>query len=643
MISKTRTLFIELLSQQMKTTLIAVIVAAFVIVVFVVPTISANLQGHQERLAYSVSNQVETVLEGAEEHLKLIAYDISANSKNYADLSTQLTGFVQSSNMFSTVYIANKESQITAIGLPSTQASSRQLFIGLDISFNRLWGGESQSRLTSWSNIFVSPITGNRVVALKMPINSTTLVAEFEINRLPEIVQRMSLGAQQVIILDAQANIIAHPDIEMSLQQINMGFDPLFTQRNDQVRGGQFSWQQVDYQASIVPMDGIPWQAAVIEPIVSFNALVRNTIIIWLSVTLLASLLTVYFSYRSAKQLSTPFEKLKQLTLDISAGSYKGSTITSKIQEVNLLSSQINTMANQVEQRERDYETLTLELEDRVKQRTAEYESTNTELSESVLQLETTMDQLVQAEKLASLGSLVAGIAHELNTPIGNSKVAVSSQRYIIDSFLKDFQAGKVTKSRLDSFLAEVSETTEMSYRNLERAKELIQSFKQVAVDQTSSQQRVFNLKQVIEEVVVTLGPTVRRLPVYIQLNIDSKITMDSKPGGLMQVLTNVITNAVNHGMDGRASIDINIRGERSSEREILLEISDNGIGMSADHVKRAFDPFFTTKLGKGGSGLGLNIVNRMVVDVLEGTVVLISSLDEGTTVRLVLPIKLES
>lgn len=641
MIKKTRTLFVELLWQQMTTTLIAIVVAAVVMAISVVPNISASLKQHQERLAYSVSSQVATVLEGAEEQLKLIAFEID-NRPFEADLSLHLDGFVQNSDTFGTVYVTNQQSQITEIGLPQIQAASRELFINLDISFNNLWQGELSSGLSGWSNIFVSPISGSQVVALKMPMGSSTLVAEFAIKRLPGIVQRMSLNTQEVIILDSQANVIAHPDPELSLQHINMGFDSLFTEHSDQARSGQFDWQKVNYQASIVPMNNMPWHVVVIEPTRTFNELTRTTLLVWLSVTILASILTVYFSLRAARQLSKPFEKLKQLTLDISAGSYKASTVNSRIQEVSLLSTQINNMASQVEQREQDYEALTMELENRVKQRTAAYVSTNNDLSESLLQLETTMDQLVQAEKLASLGSLVAGIAHELNTPIGNSKVAVSSQQHIIDSFNKNYQSGDMTKSSLERFLAELIETTEMSYRNLERAKELIQSFKQVAVDQTSSQQRVFRLKQVIEEVVVTLGPTMRSLPVKIKIDVDAGITLDSKPGELMQVLTNVISNAYTHGLDGKLKLDIVIRAQRLSDTDVLLEISDNGIGMTADHVRRAFDPFFTTKLGKGGSGLGLNIVNRMVVDALGGTVELISEVDIGTIVRIVLPLTLK-
>jgi signal transduction histidine kinase len=641
MTKKTRSLFVELLWQQMTTTLIAIVIAAVVMAVSVVPNISASLRQHQERLAFSVSSQVATVLEGAEEHLKLIAFDI-LNKHFGSDLSLHLDSFVQNSNMFGTVYVTNQQSQITEIGLPKIQTASRELFINLDISFNSLWQGEISSDKASWSNIFVSPISGSQVVALKMPIGTTTLVAEFAINRLPLIVQKMSLGTQEVIILDSQANIIAHPDPELSLQHFNMGFDSLFTQNSQQVRSGQFDWQEVSYQASIVPMSNMAWQVVVMEPASTFNELTRSTLLVWLLVTIVASIITVYFSFRSAMQLSKPFEKLKQLTLDISAGSYKASTVDSRIQEVNLLSTQINSMASQVEQREQDYEALTMELESRVKQRTAAYVSTNNDLSESLLQLETTMDQLVQAEKLASLGSLVAGIAHELNTPIGNSKVAVSSQQHIIKSFSKAFQQGKMTKSSLDSFIAELAETTEMSYRNLERAKELIQSFKQVAVDQTSSQQRVFKLKQVIEEVVVTLGPTMRLLPVHIDLKVDSEIAIDSKPGELMQVVTNVINNAFTHGLDGKSKLDIEICANQVSDINVLLQIKDNGIGMSADHVRRAFDPFFTTKLGRGGSGLGLNIVNRMVVDTLGGSVELTSEVNKGTTVSIVLPLKLK-
>jgi signal transduction histidine kinase len=295
-------------------------------------------------------------------------------------------------------------------------------------------------------------------------------------------------------------------------------------------------------------------------------------------------------------------------------------------------------MADQVKSREQELKELNVELEGRVEARTAELLTINDELTQSVMRLETTMEQLVQSEKLASLGSLVAGIAHELNTPIGNGKIAVSSQQDYIRDIRKADAANQLTRTMLDQFIDDIGSTAEMAFSNMERASELIRSFKQVAVDQTSSHQRTFNLATVVNEVLVTLRPTLKKSPVQVETHIPANIEMHSMPGPLAQILTNLINNSVFHGLGDKESLTIILTAELQ-QQSVRLKIEDTGVGMEDDTVKRAFDPFFTTKMGQGGSGLGLNIVHRMVKGILKGDIQLTSQPGQGTEFELTLPV----
>jgi len=333
---------------------------------------------------------------------------------------------------------------------------------------------------------------------------------------------------------------------------------------------------------------------------------------------------------------------LQSMTKKISSGTYDLTHIESAIEEYQAVSDAFLTMAEQIKTREKELTELNVQLEGRVEDRTSELLVINEELTNSVLRLETTMEQLVQSEKLASLGSLVAGIAHELNTPIGNAKIAVSSQLDYIRDVNIAIENNQLTKTRLNQFFEDIHSTADMAFRNMARATDLIRSFKQVAVDQTSSSLRTFNLATVINEVLVTLGPSIKRLPVKVEMQVPANIDMHSMPGSISQVLTNLINNAIFHGIEDKSKIIITLNAQVSNDR-VLLIVSDTGVGMPEENIRRAFDPFFTTKMGQGGSGLGLNIVHRMVTSMLKGNIELTSVRGEGTTVTLDLPLNINA
>jgi signal transduction histidine kinase len=251
-----------------------------------------------------------------------------------------------------------------------------------------------------------------------------------------------------------------------------------------------------------------------------------------------------------------------------------------------------------------------------------------------------TQGELVKSEKMAALGSLVAGVSHELNTPVGNSLLAVTTLSDELQRFRARLQLS-IRRSELEEFLQAVEQGADIATRNLSRAVELMHSFKQVAVDRTSSHRRRFALDQVLREILLAISPALRRTGCEVRQNVPPDIMLDSFPGPLGQVISNMIENAVKHGYaDGRAGV-ITVAA-RLAERgtRVVISVSDSGSGIPAQLQPHVFDPFFTTKLGAGGSGLGLHISYNIVYELLGGSIVLHSHEGKGTVFEISMPLQ---
>lgn len=254
-------------------------------------------------------------------------------------------------------------------------------------------------------------------------------------------------------------------------------------------------------------------------------------------------------------------------------------------------------------------------------------------------ELKRNYEKLLQAEKMAGLGALVAGVAHELNTPIGNAVLAVST---FADHTRKIAEKNGVglTRAMLAGYLADAGAGLDIVERNLRRAAELIQSFRQIAADQTSSQARSFFLDTLVAETLLTLSPSLKKAPVEIRRDIPAGLRMDSFPGPLEQVLMNLINNAVIHAFEGRSTGVITITAKTPEAGWVELSVEDDGKGIEPDRLRRIYDPFYTTKLGSGGSGLGLSISRNIVTKVLGGSLDVNSTPGRGTRFVMRLPLQ---
>lgn len=278
-------------------------------------------------------------------------------------------------------------------------------------------------------------------------------------------------------------------------------------------------------------------------------------------------------------------------------------------------------------------------LEDQVAQRTAELTSANSELTMALANLKTAQRELVESEKLASLGRLVAGVAHELNTPLGNAMTVVSAlgDRWAkLDQMLADNTP--MRRSQLEELVKDTRRGQDILQRNVQKAADLVRDFKQVAIDQTTDSRRDFELAQVIEDVLVMVEPSFKHTPFKIVTDLSRDLEMSSYPGALGQVLTNLLMNALVHGFDGRDQGLVRVSCRSAGADQVELVVEDDGRGMDASIVRKIFDPFFTTKLGKGGSGLGMHIVHNIVTNVLGGQIEVQSTPDKGSRMTMLMP-----
>jgi signal transduction histidine kinase len=263
----------------------------------------------------------------------------------------------------------------------------------------------------------------------------------------------------------------------------------------------------------------------------------------------------------------------------------------------------------------------------------------NEELAQTLQTLQATQAQLIESEKMAALGNLVAGVAHEINTPIGISVTAASVLVEDTQEFSMRYQTGQMKRIDLDAFLETAIESSNMILANLKRAAELIQSFKQVTVDQSSEVQRSFKLKDYLEEVFLSLVAELKKTKHKLTLEGDENLSLNSYPGALSQIITNLIMNSLNHAYDEGETGEIRLNFHQEGQR-IIIQYQDNGKGISSDNINKIFDPFFTTNRSKGGTGLGLHIVYNLVNQKLKGTIQCESQVEIGTKFIINLPME---
>lgn len=258
-------------------------------------------------------------------------------------------------------------------------------------------------------------------------------------------------------------------------------------------------------------------------------------------------------------------------------------------------------------------------------------------LEKSLKDLKTAQEELIETEKLAALGNLVAGVAHEINTPMGITYTNITYIKEKLHDLENMYKENRLSKSFFEDNLSAIIEALSGAIYNIERSSKLIKSFKNVAVDQIVEEKREFNFVEYLNEIIMSIRPTFKGTKFKIIFDQEGVVFINSYPGIFLQIINNLINNSIQHGFEGRDKGNIYINIDETEDK-IILTYSDDGIGMDKENLSRVFEPFFTTKRGRGGAGLGMNIVYNLITKKLEGTITCNSNKNSGTVFTITFP-----
>lgn len=379
----------------------------------------------------------------------------------------------------------------------------------------------------------------------------------------------------------------------------------------------------------------------------SLHNLQINSAIIMLLVIATVLTICLFITLRLQRMVTDPIENLVQVVHIIAQRKdYSQRAKKTQVRELDILIRAFNIMIGRIQdhiqaqkEAEEEYRNLATNLEETVNQRTQALKEANQELIQTLEKLHQFQRQMVENEKMASLGDMVAGVAHEVNTPIG---LGVTASTMMLDRLAKikeDFENKSLKASSLEKFITESEENLNIIYRNLNRSAELISSFKQVAVDQSSEIDRVFLFPQLMDEVLLSLKPRLKKLKHQIHFECALDKPIETKAGPLNQILINLIMNSVIHGFEDIEQGNINIVVTLNENHELQINYKDDGRGIAETIRKRIFDPFVTTKRGQGGSGLGMHLVYNLVTQALNGTITINSEEGEGVEFVITFPV----
>lgn len=377
----------------------------------------------------------------------------------------------------------------------------------------------------------------------------------------------------------------------------------------------------------------------------ALSALVNRLALINFGVGLALSGLFAGILLLLARRLSQPLNQLSAVMTQAGEGQLGLRASVDGPSDIAVMAHVFNRMIQSLEQRDKELQISNAELanhaatlEDKVRQRTISLSTSNHELQQALQTLREAKRQLIESDKLASLGRLVAGVAHELNTPLGNALMAASTIEAILNNMAQAMANGTLRKSELAQSISLSHEGSALVSHNVQRAAEIIRGFKQLAVDQTTEMRREFDVDSVLSEILFASQPSLRHKPYQVVTHFKAGLTIDSYPGPLGQVVSNLIQNALLHGFAGRDSGCLELSCDELDAGHIQIICRDDGVGMTEAVRLRIFEAFFTTKFGQGGSGLGMQIVYNLVTGLLGGEINVESQPGSGTRICISLP-----
>lgn len=534
---------------------------------------------------------------------------------------------------------------ITALdqdGREQLKLSRVQLFRPEDLQDRSTDDTFSQART---GNSYFSPVyfvkNSEPYMQIAMPIERFAgnvigvLLAEVNLKYVWDVISQIEVGKTgYAYVVSREGDLIAHPDINLVLQRRNLKSLPQVQAALNKVPPPSTTLPNLagesvfSSHASIPELGWIVFVERTAEEAYAplYRSLLRTAVLLFLGLGV-----AVVASVVISRRVVRPVEQLRQGAARIGAGALDYRIEVQTGDELEALAMEFNRMTAQLQESYSD-------LEQKVDLRTQELQVKNEELEMALHQVQEMQNQIIMQEKMVALGGLVAGVAHEINTPVGIGVTAASLIGEQTAAFRDLYQGGRMKRSDLERYLDTASQSSTMLLSNLNRAAELIQSFKQVAVDQSTEERRCFPVKAYLDEILLSLRPQLKRSSHEIIVHVNEGLQLDTYPGAFAQIVTNLVMNSLTHafapGETGKIAMDLT---EAADQLEFTYR--DNGCGIPAEHLEKIFEPFFTTKRGQGGSGLGLHIIYNLVSQKLGGTIHCESTEGEGVCFMMSFPL----
>ncbi|WP_193170763.1 sensor histidine kinase [Nisaea nitritireducens] len=586
--------------------------------------------------AAEMAARVEEYLRSLEHRLKVLAAAVD----NVPEQEIYFLLQTARGDGFDAIYLVDNQGLLVDASVKNYSTEYIEEIVGIDMSGNRLFQTVTDTKKQAWSDTQLSSISGIVTVGVAVPLEGSnkTIIGEVPLAQIVSISQFSRSDRQlDLWIVDRLGEVVADTRIARSGRHNLLHLPVVQAGLNGTPMPETLSYDGRSYYTWADFSNSLGWLFVSRIPRGMDNSATRELVAIivtgFISTSLIGALLAPLWAQTMSRTVKSVIERARL----VASGRRPKTWPTGTIKEFNQLSGDLEAMADALVSREQALKEMNEELEERVQRRTQDLASTNADLSEALNNLQKTQNELVEVEKLAALGRLVAGIAHELNTPLGNSKLSLSAQSHEIESFNALLQKG-LRKSDLMAFLDRVRKTTSMASLNVERACDLVTNFKQVAVDRTTSYRRKFRLHELVSATVLTLQPSIGKdIRVTIE-DISDELEIDSYPGELGQILTNLVDNAAKHAFPDKPG-NIYISVAEADGGMLGISVRDDGIGMEQDVSEKIFNPFYTTKFGQGGTGLGLHISYNAAANVLGGSLTVESTPGEGTTFSLLIPV----
>lgn len=626
---KTKTINYVLLKVIFLRLLLPMIILSFIVVILAAKIGFGFIEAKQKQNVMQVARNIDLYLEQSTRVLDAVSR--VAQNSNDESLLNFMNSTWEAYEYFDTIYSLDENSRIEKL------VPYNSKYIGMDLSNLKHFEDESINGVVI-SNPFISLRTGEPTVYIIMQLKNTNyIVGELNLKKLQEeVVQGFEKYLEEeIFILDKSGTLLAHPDSNLVRQQVNQSNLEILKNKNQNQASLIYNYEGDKVIGSMNKSNISGW---IVVTQTKLLVILSPYIMSFIYTLVLFAMFWGFLIFSIRKSLKNtvikPLEMLSESTSILAKGDFLGieyiKTIPKTFEELASLIRDFSYMGNELLNSNQ-------ELESKVNERTMELYAMNEELTAMNIELNDTLEnlqlaqkQLIESEKIAALGSLVAGVSHEINTPVGVSLTAASYLDSVNKNMVDLIYSSKLTKKELIDYVDSVKETTEILNINLERAVKLIQSFKDIAVDRNTDKLKDIYVRDYINTIILSLKHEYKNKNISFNVHCDEMLKISTYPGEFSQVMTNLIMNSLIHGFKNKTkgSIIISVYNELNF---IKLEFEDDGVGIQSDLLPKIFNPFFTTNRSGGSTGLGLSVVYNILKSKLEGDINCVSSLDKGT------------